>query len=454
MASAAAAAAPAAPDAAQAQAQAAFLAGVAPDSLSPMAQQLLQDTRALFEQTFGKVDSSSLSCALAPGRVNLIGEHTDYNDGFVMPLAIDRHTVVLGRRNGLQKFRIVSGNAPQKQQHEEGEDEEEAMEDAAAASAPPVVLEFDAAALVAVTADRAWHNYFRGVVAQFIKNGHSVPCFDVAIRGNVPLGGGLSSSASLEVATASFLQALLGLPLDGTTRALWCQRCEHEYCNVPCGVMDQFISSLAQKDHVMLLDCRSFQPTLVPFTDPSVALLVVNSNLPHGLGDGQYEKRVKECAEAVSVLQMRWPEVRKLRDASLQQLGAFQNAMDDIPYIRARHVITENDRTVSAADLLRKNDYASLGRLMNFSHVSMMRDYEVSLPAIDALVDIALEQPGVYGSRMTGGGFGGCTVSLVEASKVEQVAEAIVFEYKEKTGVDATTLITRPGPGAQIVKLA
>jgi galactokinase len=210
--------------------------------------------------------------------VNLIGEHTDYNDGFVMPLAIDRHTVVIGRANGLQKYRIVSANAPQ--QHAEkaaaaAAPAADVMEDtpasaaASAASAPaaaaPTVLEFDAASLLAVTADRAWHNYFRGVVAQFVKAGHAVPFFDVAIQGNVPLGGGLSSSASLEVATAAFLQALLGAKLDATTRAQWCQRAEHEYAHVPCGIMDQMIASVAKKDRVMLLDCRSFVRWNTPF---------------------------------------------------------------------------------------------------------------------------------------------------------------------------------------------
>ena len=276
-------AAPAASAAAASSAaeQALFLQGAPVSSLSARAQALLADTRALFGSTFGSdVADSSLSIGVAPGRVNLIGEHTDYNEGFVMPLAIDRHTVVLGRRNGLQVFRIISANANERRKpgmrmprDEEDEDEEDgeegdvAMDSAPAESeaaaeddapvAPPALVELDLAAMVAKYAGPIWHNYFRGVVAQFIAAGHAVPFFDVAIGGNVPLGGGLSSSASLEVATAAFLQALLQLPLDAITRALWCQKCEHDYCNCPCGVMDQFVASLAKKDHVMLLDCRS-----------------------------------------------------------------------------------------------------------------------------------------------------------------------------------------------------
>lgn len=268
--------------------------------------------------------------------MNLIGEHTDYNDGFVMPLAIDRHTIVIGRRNGLDRFRLVSANANQGKAATAAATGD-AMEDeatsssssaAVAAAAPVAAVELDAASMAAKYSHPVWHNYFRGVVAQFVAAGHQVPFFDVAIQGNVPLGGGLSSSASLEVATAAFLQSLLGVPLDPIQRALWCQKCEHDYANVPCGVMDQFVSSLAEKDHVMLLDCRSFQPALVQFTDPNVALLITNSNVKHGLGDGQYEIRVKQCNQAVETLQMKWPNIKKLRDATLPQLMMMVSCCD------------------------------------------------------------------------------------------------------------------------------
>jgi galactokinase len=234
-----------------------FLVGSPVSALSPLAQQLVNETYKLFVDNFGEAPKNELSAALAPGRVNLIGEHTDYNDGFVMPLAIDRHTVLIGKKNGLQKFRIVSANA----NTSNAAAASDAMDTGAAASAPSSsvsIVELDNDTMYRKYERSVWHNYFRGVVAQFAAAGHTIPFFDVAIKGNVPLGGGLSSSASLEVATASFLQSLIQLPLDGTQRALWCQKCEHDYCNVPCGVMDQFISSLAEKDHVMLLDCRSF----------------------------------------------------------------------------------------------------------------------------------------------------------------------------------------------------
>lgn len=182
-------------------------------------------------------------------------------------------------------------------------------------------------------------------------------------------------------------------------------------------------------------------------------LLALDSNVPHGLGDGQYEIRVKQCAAAIAVLQLKFPTVKQLRDVSLEQLMSVEQMMDEESFFRARHVITENDRTVRCASLLAAGDYARLGQLMTHSHVSMKNDYEISCDEVDTLVDIALELPGVYGSRMTGGGFGGCTVTLVAASEVEKVAEAIREEYKEQTGIEATTIITRPGPGATIIKL-
>lgn len=375
-----------------------------------------------------------------------------------MPLAIDRHTVVMGRRNGLDRFRIISANSNEGKtaidpSADHMEDTTPTPAPVADATAEPVIIELDSTAMYAKNDDRAWHNYFRGVVAQFASNGHSIPFFDVAIKGNVPLGGGLSSSASLQVATAAFMQSLLGVALDPIQRALWCQKSEHEYAFVPCGVMDQFVSSLAEKDHVILLDCRSLQPQLVSFTDPSVSLLITNSNVKHGLGDGEYAVRVQQCNAAVATLQMKWPEIKKLRDVTIHQLMAMESAMDEDAFYRARHVIMENDRTQQAAVCLATGNYERLGMMMTHSHVSMKNDYDISCDEIDCLVDIALELPGVYGSRMTGGGFGGCTVTLVKSSEVEKVQEAIEAEYKERTGIDASSIITRPGPGACIVKL-
>lgn len=405
-----------------------------------LSAQLKEQTVNLFTQTY-QTDRSNLIISSAPGRVNLIGEHTDYNDGFVMPMALDRETFIVGRPNQSNKYRLVSMNAADAHSH-----------DANNHSANSII-EFDPTSLVARSASGQWHDYFRGVVAQFIKKGHSIPGFDCAIAGNVPLGGGLSSSASLEVATATFVDALLNTKTDGVTKALMCQAAEHEYANVPCGIMDQFISSLGEENHAMLLDCRSQIPRSVPLVDPSITVLIVNSNVKHALGSGEYAKRRAQCEEAVAAIQKFHPEIKALRDATLDQLAEAQSSMSEIAFQRGRHVITECVRTVQAAEALQANNYELMGKLMTHSHVSLKDDYEVSCDELDTLVDIALSQSGVFGSRMTGGGFGGCTVTLVKADAAEKVASTIASQYKERTGKEATILYSKPSQGTRLHQL-
>ena len=420
-----------------------------PTDLTP---QLLSDTLSLYARAFPSsqpAPPSSLVVASAPGRVNLIGEHTDYNDGFVMPMAIDRRTFVLGaaNRSDPPRYRLVSQNIS---------DEKDAHGHAkpvVAGAANFTIAEFDAASLVAKSTSAQWHDYVRGVIAQYLKAGHVIPGFDAAVAGNVPLGGGLSSSASLEVATATFIDGLLGVQTDGVKKALMCQAAEHEYANVPCGIMDQFVSALGQERAAMLLDCRSQQPQLVSFVDPTVAILIANSNVKHALGSGEYAKRRAQCEEAVRGIQKRYPAVTSLRDTSLTQLHAAKADMSEVAYQRARHVITECERTLAAAAALGRSDYTEAGRLMTHSHVSLKEDYAVSCDELDCLVDIALTQHGVYGSRMTGGGFGGCTVTLVESARVGEVEKALRDKYRERTGKEATIMTSLPSQGALLHKL-
>ena len=414
--------------------------------------QLLQATLALFSTAFPSTpppSPSSLIVASAPGRVNLIGEHTDYNDGFVMPMAIERRTFVVGRANSTSPplYRLVSQNvSTDKDEHGH------AVAVQAGANNYSVVT-FTPQQLIARGGAPQWHDYLRGVVAQFIAAGHTVPAFDVAVAGNVPLGGGLSSSASLEVATATFCDGLLGLQTDGVQKALMCQKAEHDYANVPCGIMDQFISALGQEKAAMLLDCRSQVPTLVSFVDPAVAILITNSNVKHALGSGEYAKRRAQCEEAVRAVSKHFPAIRSLRDTTLDQLQRAKGDMSEVAYNRGRHVITECERTVACAEALKGNDYVGAGKLMTHSHVSLKGDYEVSCDELDTLVDIALSQAGVFGSRMTGGGFGGCTVTLVESGRVGEVEKQIKAKYKERTGKEATTMTSLPSQGAQLHKL-
>jgi len=281
-----------------------------------------------------------------------------------------------------------------------------------------------------------------------------VPSFDIAVATDVPLGGGLSSSASLEVAVCTFLEALTGKELEKTQKALLCQRAENVFVGMPCGCMDQFISVLGKPGHALLLDCRSQEVTYVPLTDSDVVLLVTNSNVKHELTGGEYAQRRAQCYEAVDVVKKSFPteNIKALRDINLEKLFAVSNQLDTKVLSRARHVITEDIRTTAAAASFAAADYVTAGRLMHESHKSLRDDFEVSCIELDVLVKAAMEVTGVYGSRMTGGGFGGCTITLLKRDALDQAIEYISNVYKEKTGRDATCFATTPGEGASIIK--
>ena len=282
-----------------------------------------------------------------------------------------------------------------------------------------------------------WANYVKGVIANF---GFKTSSFNGAIVTSVPLGGGLSSSASLEVAMCMFLEQLCPESKKRALKekALLCQKAEHEFANVPCGIMDQCISVMGQEGHALLLDCRSIETQAVPLSDPNVAIVVINSNVKHNLSNSEYPKRRKRCEDAAKSLGL-----KSLRDASMSLLEGKKSELDDVTYRRACHVITEIQRTQDAVTALRKNDYELFGKLMVGSHNSLRDDYEVSCAELDQLVKLALEVEGVYGSRMTGGGFGGCTVTLVKKSAVEKLTNHIKAGYEK-----ATIYVTSPAHGA------
>jgi galactokinase len=382
-------------------------------------------TAARFATAFGRPPQW---IAAAPGRVNVIGEHTDYNDGFVLPMAIERYTVIAAAPS--------AGGAPLARLRSTGNNGEPAVVDL---SKP--LLPFPKG---------AWVNYPAGVLAGFLARGISPGGFDAIIHSTVPTGGGLSSSAALEVATATLIEAMTGRTLDPVEKALLCQQAEHQFPGVPCGIMDQFISVMGRKDHLLLLDCRSRQTELVPMNDPSASLLITNTNVKHELGSGQYAKRRAQCEAAAKILR-----VSSLRDASPAALQQAKPGMEDAVFRRARHIIAEIERTPRAARLLAASDWAGAGQLMYASHFSLRDDYEVSCAELDAVVEIAQaigEPGGVYGCRMTGGGFGGCTVALVKTDAVAAISKKIAAEYKRKTGIAATLFVSRPAAGAAILK--
>jgi galactokinase len=363
--------------------------------------------------------------AAAPGRVNIIGEHIDYNDGFVLPMALDRYCVI------------------------------------AAADSPGDIATFFSVATddeanipLAAPARNAthghWSNYVAGVLAGCVGRDMRPSGFQAIIESAVPVGGGLSSSASLEVAAATLVEAMTGKSLEPIEKALLCQKAEHEYAGVPCGIMDQFASVMCHTSHLMLLDCRSRQIEQIPLSDPAITVLIINTNVKHELSGGEYAERRGQCESAAHKL-----GVASLRDANLAQLEAQQGQLDADEFRRARHAIGEIARTVEAAAAIRTGNWPFVGRLMYASHDSLRDDYEVSCRELDLLVDLAREmdaEGGVIGSRMTGGGFGGCTVSLVRSDKVDDVAQQLAQAYRAETGIEPSIIICRPSRGAHIVQ--
>ena len=364
--------------------------------------------------------------AAAPGRVNVIGEHTDYNDGFVLPMAIEFYSVMAADRPADGREVITLRSTLE-------------VEVATIDLSQPVV-----------PGAPKWGNYPRGVVAGFQARGFKPGGLDVLLHSTVPLGSGLSSSAALEVCTATLLEAVTGTTLDPVEKALLCQKAEHNFAGVPCGIMDQFISALGREGHLLLLDCRTRKTEIVPLQDPSVALLIINTNVKHELSGGEYAERRAQCEEATRNL-----SVESLRDVTAGQLEAGKSKMRELVYRRARHVIGEISRTVRAAGSVRQSDWPAVGQLMYASHAALRDDYEVSCDELDVVVEFAEaigEQGGVYGCRMTGGGFGGCCVALVKASSVEDISKKIAADYKARTGIAATIFASRPAAGATVLK--
>ena len=375
----------------------------------------------VFRDLFGRQPQIA---AAAPGRVNLIGEHVDYCGGFVLPMAIERETVIVAAR------RTVVAGEPVARVHSTACHETVEIPLGPRASRP--------------RGGGGWSQYVAGVLAGFVDRGAVIPPFDAVIDSTVPLGGGLSSSASLEVAVATLVATLAGHAIEPLAVALLCQRAEHEFAGVPCGVMDQCASALCVRDHLLLLDCRSLDMVQVPFNRPDLLVLVTNSNIRHALNNGEYAQRRQDCQRAAAIL-----GVASLREATLGQVEAFRDELGDTGFRRARHVVTEIARTQAAAVALFEGDWDALGGLMAESHESLRKDYEVSCAELDLLVDLAAVEPGVIGTRMTGGGFGGCTVTLLEAAAAESVMPAVARAYRQGAGRDCTMFTTRPAAGAR-----
>ncbi len=374
-----------------------------------------------FEQAFGPGEAPR--AIRAPGRVNLIGEHTDYNDGFVLPIAIDKQVIALARRRADRTVRLRSA---------------ELAGEASVALDGPIAK-----------GEPKWANYCRGVLAGLRERGLELTGAELLFSSDIPLGGGLSSSAALEVATAL---AMLGLvDADGqispTELALLCQHAEHTFAGTPCGIMDQSIVILGQAGRALLLDCRDQSTRQVRFDDPDVVLLVADTQVKHELNDGGYAARRAQCESAAAKMGL-----RALRDASADQVAAAE--LTDVERRRARYVVGENARTMQAVQALEAGDYTQFGQLMYASHEGLRDDYEVSCEELDAIVQLARGQAGVFGARMTGGGFGGCAIVLVRAGRAGAVSEAIAAGFEKLFARRCPIFATRAAPGAGPVEIA
>jgi len=388
--------------------------------LAPSLTSLAADAAAGLKQQFGRDASVT---AAAPGRVNLIGEHIDYCDGFVMPFAIDRYVVIAASLNGSTDARVAT-----------------------ALGGKLAIIPLNAPQEIA---DPQWANYLRGVIQGFQQRGHHLPGFDAFILSSVPGGAGLSSSAALECAIATLLEGLLDTVLDTREKALLCQKAEHDFAGVPCGIMDQFASAFGKANRLVLIDCQTGEPELVPFENPDLTVLIANTMVHHQLSDGGYAARRKNTEDGLATLgKSSWRDVSLSEvEASWDQLGAPVNR-------RARHVVGEIARTIAAAEALAKSDYEALAPLMAASHDSLRDDFEVSCRELDLMVDIARaigRSGGVIGARMTGGGFGGSTVTLCESRQAHAIAITLAAEYEAATGIRPQIFASRPSPGAHLL---
>ena len=379
------------------------------------------DTQNL-KRSFATYFNAKSTCIVhAPGRVNLIGEHTDYNDGFVLPMAIDRGIWLALRPRDDKTIRLFS-----------------------------LDLESDSVfELTSLTPGDGWAAYPKGIANQLLQAGYNLRGFDAMMTGDIPRGAGLSSSAAVELAIARAFSVVSGFEWNAPQMAKLAQQAENEWVGVNCGIMDQMASAACKEGHALFLDCRSLEIQHTPLPN-GVSIAILDTSTRRGLVDSAYNERRSQCEEAA-----RWFGVKTLRDVSLEMFNKVdpQNTpLDKLAYKRAKHVITENTRVLEAIDAMKNNDMKRLGRLFNASHDSLRDDFEVTNEALDIIVDVARKQSSCYGARMTGAGFGGCAVALVDEKAASAFAEAVEREYKLRSGLEPGIYISQPCDGAKIIE--
>jgi galactokinase len=393
------------------------------------------DLLQLFQKTFGDKPAPATAAPhrhrvhiiRAPGRVNLIGEHTDYNDGFVFPMAIEPEVRLAFRAREDGIVRLVSTVYP-------GQIVEFSLQKKIEPGRP------------------AWANYSRGVAAEMEAAGIPLCGMDCLLTNTLPVGGGLSSSAAIEVGTALALLTVSGQEMDPGRIALLSQKAEQDYAGVPVGIMDQTAVASSKAGHAMLLDCRNLSKKFVAIDPIDLRVVVANTMVKHELTGGEYAKRRKQCEEGVAFFQQTNPAIKALRDVTMEQVEAAKEKLPDVIFRRCRHVVSENARTTEAAEGLAKELYDRVGELMLQSHYSLRDDYEVSCPELDFMVDEAIKVKGVYGARMTGGGFGGCIVALTQPRAVEPLEEHLNKTYQARFNIKPTVFATTATAGASVLE--
>jgi galactokinase len=390
----------------------------------------MQDLNKLWKIFKDKFTDTGLTKGVfsAPGRVNLIGEHTDYNDGFVLPMAIEKEIVMLGQ---LRNDRLVQ------------------------------VFDFVYKAETKFSLDNlspskkeTWANYLMGVMDEIQKEGYPLQGANLIFGSNISRKAGLSSSAALEVVTTLTMAKLNSLDIEPLEIAHLSRRAENNFVGVACGIMDQYISCLGQKNYALFIDCRTNKYELIPFKDHNYQIVICNSKIQRSLINSEYNKRREECKRAAKFFTHRLgSKIRALRDVTIEEFKQYQVQLPEIIARRARHVIFENYRVQAGVQALRGGNYSAFGQLMIESHQSLKDDYEVSCEELDLLVDLAVKQKGVLGARMTGAGFGGCTVNLIEQNYIDGFKESIKNEYRKITGILPDIYVTPPAEGAKVLEL-
>lgn len=358
----------------------------------------------------------------APGRINLIGEHTDYNNGFVLPAAVNHAIYLAAAPNKLQKVRVYSVDFDE-------------------------LFEFDLARVTDLQTD-SWRSYVFGVVAVLYSRGYLLPGFDTVLQGDVPQGAGMSSSAALECGVCCALNDLFGLGLDKVEMTKIAQQAEHQYVGVMCGIMDQFASMMGRQGHALLLDCRSLDYEHFPLELQGAALLLLNSNVTHSLADTEYNVRRAQCEEGVSILQKRYPQVQSLRDVDLTMLNQEEGNMPAVVFKRCRYVLDESRRVHAFARAMRDGKLTEAGEILIAAQQAMSVEYEITCPEIDFMANFANRQPEVFGARMMGGGFGGCTINLIRKGGAAHLIQRLSEAYRQAFNLDLTPIEITTADGA------